>query len=235
MKSKFCVIILSLTYLADVHAQDKGKGDNIFSLFVNKKSSSKSLPTTVEKPLLPNIREQCRVEMAGMYIDTLNTEANSKLYIESGEIKQKELVEAKKLAERRLKKAIKKRDRTGYDLKTEREVLGIQEYLKLIDRTLADNSISLVRNKARYKNAIAEKTYLEGRLKTVFVMKEYPHNGGFRVKVEYQHKCGAYEYLCPLPPKFRRSLGSILTGGETPVSCERYSQISPIKRISSPP
>ena len=234
MNSRVFILMLTSLISAAVLGEEK-KTTNIFTHFLGKKADDSGMPSTVDKPIIPDLREECRAEIAGKYIDLLNSEMHHKSYIESLEAKNGSLIKARleyiaKLQE--IKTVLRK---VGFSVQHEQVALGVREKIKLVDRILAEQKLAVVEYKSKYAGVMAARKDIEARLAKVFYMDRYPDNGGFLVKVEYQHRCKEYQFMCPLPRKHREALSQILAGGRTPQACVRYSQMIPIKRRRASP
>jgi hypothetical protein len=180
-----------------------------------------------------DIREECRAVIAGHYFQLLNDVERTSSFVVTIKTKLTSLKQGLIVSRKQLKQMVQQRDQQGYNFEREQEVKNAKDHLALLLMRQASESILLEKYQKDLKKSLKSRKTFKDKFLKVFLIEHDKDIPGFNIRVLYRHSCHEFEFLCPLPKKQAQSLTQIL-GGETPTSCQRYAQVSPLKRPKDP-
>lgn len=176
-----------------------------------------------------DIRELCRVEVAGTLIRLKNQAdmLQQNVYMWNQKVVQLER-EVKRLS--KLKSPLLARAEVErYDIQLEEEIAGIVNKIDIIDNQLKLGKEELDRNTPALARADRELADFRSGMKPIFKVTKtkVEQKGAYNFSVNYHHKCGAYQYLCPLPETQRKQLQALTKSLTEKTHCQRYAQVLP--------
>jgi hypothetical protein len=178
-----------------------------------------------------NLREQCRKELAGIFLkalDELNVSRDQQqLYQAKLQALQADQVKAKKeFADR--SEAVRKSD---YEVELARNKDHARTHLQAVEEALAQTKDLVEKSKQGMSMTESHLAKMRKSYEEVFVFERPSPTpaGAYPYRIEYKTSCPKYRYLCSLPSEEATALSRIL-GGDTPESCIRYSQLAAPKR-----
>ena len=190
--------------------------------------SGPSIAQYFDEDLGRDLREECRSAVAGRYIVTFSQDEAKSAYIKVLSQKIVSLEKGLVTYNNKITEARKKVIPNEFDLILETQINSYREHVKLIVRSLKENRQIMSREQKILGAIKRERKELETRLKKVFQLTFLGPNAQFKVKVDYHHQCGEYEFICPLPKKDRRNLLKVFPS--PPSSCAKYAQVEAIPR-----
>lgn len=168
-----------------------------------------------------NIREKCRLELAGRYLRLLD-EVNSDLQMISFLTgKQKILIAEIKKTHAQLEGVEAKIAKDDFDMNLlyERDTLSAKKSNFANEAEIADKEI--VRLRGHHGELETTRATLEKELKTVFEFKNLVGKGaGYKFRVDYKEDCPTFRRNCPLS---RGDAKALLAIKDLPEACTRYA------------
>ena len=184
-----------------------------------------------------NIREECRSNLAGIFINIYSalddtTSRNNSVMLQAAEM-QKDL----KLTEEKFKKLRLEIDKKDYNPELQDQRITYTSQIGHIKNLIAEYDVMTTKNSKDIGSLKTIKEILEKSLGKVFDLKvtklgDSPRHGKYSIQLEYKHSCNKFYAICPLPARHVESLNEIVRLIKTQYAdqllqpaCERYAQV----------
>ena len=173
-----------------------------------------------------NLREACRKEAAGIFLQLQNDMESSRDHIRHlkkkiGDLKQ-ELVKTQKLA----KSMSIKMEKIWFNMSLLREKMTLEHRLLRLKETLQEGSELLKKYEKNLLRSRAKLTHYQKKLKTIFRVKKRPSRiGRYRFELSYRRKCPPYQDSCPLTRDEAKKLLGLFAPDRTPEICQQYAKV----------
>lgn len=172
----------------------------------------------------PSLRELCRREMAGIYLNALDNDQRLQQYRQllNDKIARygKELSEIVKTED-----ALRSRSEEEYfNFEVDRSYETMRANKKALESALDQAQETLKSVEAEAAPAHKYAADLKQRVLEVFLMsKVNEHILGYQIKLEFKQGCPPFRFNCPLSRKYANQLNAILSKEHMPQSCIRYA------------
>ena len=171
-----------------------------------------------------NLRESCRKQVAGKYLNLYDQKKKTDAYLNLLRIKKKQLEKGRQEAQKKL--AIVKKDiaSSGYDIDLSDKNDSIASQISMINENLKENKRLNSDAVDKQQNLAKQIRQLKARMSPIFYFKTFKGKGsGYKFQIEYKEACPPYRYSCPLSREKSEKLLKIFPEGKVPLVCERYA------------
>ena len=175
-----------------------------------------------------DIRELCRMRIAGHYLKTVSSVERLAGYVVSLKTKLTTLEKSERENRGKLEKLRLLREKNLYDYDVERTYRSQKDLYDLLQKRITNDTKTLQKVQTSLKEAVQKRDTFKKKLLKVFTIKKNPDSKGYDIKVDYKHTCHEFDFLCPLPKNQALQLKKILAK-KTPEPCLRYSQREPMQ------
>lgn len=174
-----------------------------------------------------NIRELCRAEVGGALINGKN---RVDMLVQNAEVWRQKLRNLQREQQRLEKEIVPVRKKTQgaeFNRDAEDSLEALTFRLRVIVSQIDLGKSTLAKIEPEAVQAEVWLAKFRELIKPVFKTKvlKSSHAGAYNFSVAYHHKCGKYQYLCPLPQKSRPKLEKISEALESPKPCKRYAKV----------
>lgn len=174
-----------------------------------------------------DVREMCRLEVSSRLINLKNNLdlMDQSILQHGGKIVS--LRERKKDLSKRLGRLESKSKGQVFDRYIEEQMETLQHQIDAIDRQSQYSEKQSNKLKTSRVEAFKALKKYRMRIEKVFKIKDVKttHHGAYNFSVEYKHKCGRFQYICPLPKNQRTELTELARILSEPEACRRYAQV----------
>lgn len=188
-----------------------------------------------------DIREECRAQVAGIYLDYLSEMDSVAANLKFATQKMGSLHHLKGQIEKKIKETQQIIDKSDYNVSLNEQMISLNARMQLINEQIALNRNQLTTNHRVLKKLTEERDALKISMGNVFMVKKKAlehknkREGDYSIDVSYKHQCKQFHFLCPLPPQQAKNLKDIfeliykLRPKEAKlIACKKYSQILPV-------
>ena len=176
-----------------------------------------------------NIRELCRLEVSSTLINAKNQVDMLDQGIVLWQQKLTRLRDEEGILKKKLQPLQERASKESFNRQLEDEIEGIQYKLEVVINQIKIGKIQIQTQGP--KRSMAEKSLknIKSVISPVFTIEEVKttHAGAYNFAVRFRHKCGRYQYICPLPEKHRKALPIIAEKLGQSEPCERYAKVQP--------
>ncbi len=173
----------------------------------------------------PNLREDCRRKVSGIYLNQLDGKETSTAMIAQ---MQKQLLRLKDKhieVSKKKEQAYQTMQQNSYDLQLSYVYQGYVDQLINVETAQTEGAATLSKNEQLLTSYIAQEKFLQQHLSGVFAfVKSTEVNKGYKVSLEFKEQCPKYRYSCPLSAAVAKQLQALQHRNfQLPLACERYS------------
>ncbi len=177
-----------------------------------------------------NIREICRIEASGYYINLYHQIQNSEASVQVWSQKLKKLAKVIKTTKNELSK-MERLAAGQFDRLLEERVVGLEHRLRVLKAEQDQGEATVALERKRLVKTKSKLRLFEAEIKNVFQLKKLPVADSklLTYRLDYLHSCSKFQIICPLPSQQRQELKKIANRLEQGLSCQRYAQVLPVK------
>lgn len=172
-----------------------------------------------------NVREQCRSDLAGIYLTVHDQAEQAAQFAMTLERKLTELEKARRETASTLAKLKEQAERRDFDAALAEKIASKEQRLGILERYVDDYQDKSKKARATSGKARREAERLKASLKTVFRFAKVRDDdeAGYPFRLVYKDSCPKYRHLCPLPAQRAEALLTILDDRTVPTACRRYA------------
>ena len=176
-----------------------------------------------------NIRELCRLEVSSSLINAKNQVDMLDQGIVLWQQKLARLVEEEGILKKRLLPLQEKASKESFNRQLEDEIEGIQYKLEVVMNQIEVGKKEISSQSPQRTEAEKSLKQIKKMIAPVFTIEKVKttHAGAYNFAVKFRHKCGRYQYICPLPENHRKILPVIAEKLSQSEPCERYAKVQP--------
>ena len=159
-----------------------------------------------------NAREQCRIQISGLYLGFLNDFDVLKGNLTTTSASAFAMKAQRKLIEKEFKAL---------------DMVGLRYQLDTYDKDIIDIEARIAQLKDQIAVKEGEFKATKERLRPVFdvVNAKIVNQGAYPLLLQYKQSCSQFQQLCPLPPAQSAALVQIARSLEDPLACTHYANM----------
>lgn len=171
-----------------------------------------------------NLREACRKQAAGFFLDLKNEISRSQSYIDHLGTQLERLKKARQESQKNLLEIRKKAESMPFQMELIQQKDAAEHSLLLIEQTIDEHSSMLKTHKETLLQAKQTLRQYQKKLKDIFVIREIPSRQlKDRFEISYIRSCPPYRDSCPLSKNDANKLLTLFDPAPTPTVCFRYA------------
>lgn len=174
-----------------------------------------------------NVREICRIEVAGALMNFENDISLLRGQISFGEQKVKDLRGMILATEREFQILAQQGPSSIPSFDVDERVVSLRYRLQTLRNQLQESESALELHRKQLTTAEKDHKQWQGLTDSLFVWSQPIDKLGSTAprQLRYRHACSPYQLLCPLPPPASQAMRKLLPLLNDPQACDRYSLI----------